>query len=220
MADVSTVVSALDVALPIESPTFTHTSLHGALRQEFEAPVDEPIYDYERIEEMRKVLVRNETLALLAGHFELQDHLLGSAAQLQGLRANPVIRAALFEAYLYTLHQSQGSATVETFVRDVFTPIAEAEYATRSGNRELASLVSSPRYLRKGITHDPSPIPSFHALVVPKLPLLFNGSSSAGPSASPATGPPAVPDIKSPIEASSESTLVDNDDTVRAREWH
>lgn len=109
-------------------------------------------------------------------------------------------------------------------------------YNVQATRRALPELVLPPSPLSSTRSSLSAPAPAypppplspgpytFGPKMLPELPLLLSPSSEVavdaskgGPSASPGTGPPAVPDMRSPIEASKESTRVDKPETRGAR---
>ncbi|GAA5841938.1 hypothetical protein JCM9279_003162 [Rhodotorula babjevae] len=129
----------------------THSSAHGATHWKFEAPDGHSVVDYERLEHVgdallgaevtlmvheayprlvvgvrslvKSTLVENELLALLSDAYDLPDQMRTAWAQSFSLRANPSVRACVFEAYIAALYEEHGHAVMSAFVREVFEPL-------------------------------------------------------------------------------------------------
>ncbi|GAA5933749.1 ribonuclease III domain-containing protein [Sporobolomyces koalae] len=128
----------------------THTSYRASSHYSFEAPADEPIHDYERLEHVgdallgaeitllvheryprivvgvrslvKAALVANSTLALISVNLGLPPRLLCASAQAFQCRNNPSIQACMFESYLATLHDEQGPTVLRAFIRSIYDP--------------------------------------------------------------------------------------------------
>ncbi|GAA5912303.1 ribonuclease III domain-containing protein [Sporobolomyces salmoneus] len=124
----------------------THTSYRAAVHYPFEAPEDEEMADYERLEHVgdailgaevsimiherfpRLVLVKasliaNTTLALISEALGLPPRLLSAAAQAKQFKSNTYIRACMFESFLATLQEEQGPVALRKFLRGIYDPI-------------------------------------------------------------------------------------------------
>ncbi|KAJ8293989.1 Thimet oligopeptidase [Rhodotorula toruloides] len=101
----------------------THTSFYGARHQPFEANAGEDVLDYERLELVKSDLVSNQTLALISSRLGFPSQLRAAAAQLYQLRNNPLVQAALFEAYLAQLHVEKGHTAFQSFVTSLYSPL-------------------------------------------------------------------------------------------------
>ncbi|BGP17851.1 hypothetical protein JCM10213v2_005893 [Rhodosporidiobolus nylandii] len=112
----------------------THTSYAQALHHEFEAPEDEMIQDYERLEHVgdallgaevtllvvKSVLVSNSTLSLLSVQLHFPERVLAAQAQLWNVRHNPNVQACVFEAYVAALYEEHGQQAVHEFLRGIY----------------------------------------------------------------------------------------------------
>ncbi|GAA6017316.1 hypothetical protein JCM11491_000627 [Sporobolomyces phaffii] len=129
----------------------THTSYRAAIHHPFEAPEDEHIADYERLEHVgdavlgaeislithemyprlvvgmrslvKAALVANTTLSLISVALGLPPRLLSATAQAHQFRTNPHIQACMFEAFLATLHDEQGPVVLREFLRAIYAPL-------------------------------------------------------------------------------------------------
>ncbi|GAA5934750.1 hypothetical protein JCM3775_002047 [Rhodotorula graminis] len=151
-AALPSLAAGLPPAPVVADPTYlTHSSAHGATHWKFEAPVEHPVQDYERLEHVgdallgaevtlmvheaypqlvvgvrslvKSSLVENELLALLSSAYGLPDQIRTAWAQSFSLRANPSVRACVFEAYLAAVYEEHGHAVMSAFVREVFKPL-------------------------------------------------------------------------------------------------
>lgn len=68
-------------------------------------------------------LVSNQTLALISSRLGFPSQLRAAAAQLYQLRNNPLVQAALFEAYLAQLHVEKGHTAFQSFVTSLYSPL-------------------------------------------------------------------------------------------------
>lgn len=78
--------------------------------------------------EMRDRLVNNRTIGKMSNKLGLPKRLKGSLGQMQVLKKNDTIRAALFEAYLCGVYDTYGLERAVQHAWDIFLPVAHYNY--------------------------------------------------------------------------------------------
>ena len=100
---------------------------------------------------VRAALVENVTLAQLAAAYGMTKGILVAKAQRNELLNGVKVQAAVFQAYLATLHEEAGYAELRQFLRAVFsellTPIGEACRSLPSTLNSMTGQAAADNYV-------------------------------------------------------------------------